>query len=529
MVGARDLNHNRIKYFVTSQSQTDKEFLSQIASGYLINTETAYVKIQNYLDTFDFRLYKKGLTLSKESKSYHLSKLNLAQSMTQVIDRSKVSLRFWWDLPDCPLGKELKSCIDVRALLPVVDIRRHITKTRVLNKDEKTVAFLSIQNISLSDNGKKKLLINMLSLAPVRGYDREFNRIKSNIERSMLKECGGDVFGMALESIGKEPSNYSSKLNFALASQMPASRAFKNILSNLLQTMKLNEYGMKEDIDTEFLHDFRVAVRRARSLLTLIKGVFPEDVTSQLKMDFARLGKMTNLLRDLDVYLLKRQEYLNIIPEDMRLGLNYLFDEILCKKRKEAHKGFVKSLAGYSYKSALDTLDNFLKEQPIRGDKSTFNLNTPIIELAKKTIWKRYKKVIKTGRQIDDESPDPVLHKLRIECKKLRYCLEFFACLFPDKEMEQIIKQMKRLQDNLGDFNDLYVQQQSLKSFIQEFDSGKDEYDRNCAIAAGGLISILHRKQKQARSLFSNRFEQFSINENKALFKKLFSNDEVLA
>ena len=47
-----------------------------------------------------------------------------------------------------------------------------------------------------------------------------------------------------------------------------ASEACRRILAHLAQIIRLNEDGIRKDIDTEFLHDFRVAVRRARSLLT---------------------------------------------------------------------------------------------------------------------------------------------------------------------------------------------------------------------------------------------------------------------
>ena len=56
--------------------------------------------------------------------------------------------------------------------------------------------------------------------------------------------------------------------------------------------------------------------------------------------------------------------------------------------------------------------------------------------------------------------------------------------------MALIIKQLKKLQDNLGDFNDLYVQQESLKNFLKN--------DKNMDIttsALGGLIAVLYQKQ----------------------------------
>jgi CHAD domain-containing protein len=66
------------------------------------------------------------------------------------------------------------------------------------------------------------------------------------------------------------------------------------------------------------------------------------------------------------------------------------------------------------------------------------------VDLARKFIRKRYKKVIKRGRAITEDTPYDVFHSLRIDCKKLRYLLEFFASLFPANKMILLIGQLKK-------------------------------------------------------------------------------------
>ena len=62
------------------------------------------------------------------------------------------------------------------------------------------------------------------------------------------------------------------------------------------------------------------------------------------------------------------------------------------------------------------------------------------------------------GRAITDGSPPEEYHELRKTCKKLRYLVEFFRSLFPRREMGRVITALKLLQDNLGEYQDLYVQ-----------------------------------------------------------------------
>src|SRR5690606_29300041 len=96
----------------------------------------------------------------------------------------------------------------------------------------------------------------------------------------------------------------------------------------------------------------------------------------------------------------------------------------------------------------------------------------PVIKLARKRIGKRYKNALALGSAITGDSPDSDFHMLRIECKKLRYYLEFFESLFPGDEVKRAIKQLKSLQDNLGDFNDLHVQQGSIQGFLSLVPAG---------------------------------------------------------
>jgi CHAD domain-containing protein len=297
---------------------------------------------------------------------------------------------------------------------------------------------------------------------------------------------------------------------------MPASEALRIIFRGLLRIMKENEQGVAKDIDTEFLHDFRVAVRRTRSALTLTNGVFPAKTIDGFKTDFRALGWKSNELRDLDIYLQRRERYTEMLPPALRPGLGLLFD-MITRERKEALRVFTDELTSHSYRKLIESWEEFLNTPEEDGGDAE-----PVIVLAKTRIRKRYKKAVKLGKSIDESSSDRELHTLRIECKKLRYYLEFFESLFPADEMKEVIGHLKRLQDNLGDYNDMHVQQERLKGYISKLDPAAEE-GRDGIAAAGGLISELYLKQREIRSEFHERFEEFSGGEMKSLFENLFS------
>lgn len=56
---------------------------------------------------------------------------------------------------------------------------------------------------------------------------------------------------------------------------MRADQASVIIYRQLLRTIQMNECNTVADIDSEFLHDFRIAIRRTRAGLSQIKHTLP--------------------------------------------------------------------------------------------------------------------------------------------------------------------------------------------------------------------------------------------------------------
>jgi len=264
----------------------------------------------------------------------------------------------------------------------------------------------------------------------------------------------------------RKAADHSSKINILLNPQLPAREALKKICSYLLQVMKQNENGIINDTDPEFLHDFRVAVRRTRSALGQIKNILEEEIVKQAKNDFTYLGQSTNRLRDIDVYLLKEEQYKNMLPEENRDYLNPFYEDLKCKRKIE-NATVVKMLKSEKYKRIINDWKLYLNSK-INTENLTVKGEKAIIIIAKKVICKRNQKVLEYGKNVLITSSDKQLHRLRIAGKKLRYLLEFFNSLFPQVEMKLLIKRLKKLQDNLGDYHDLAVHWEMLEKFKEQ-------------------------------------------------------------
>ena len=269
-----------------------------------------------------------------------------------------------------------------------------------------------------------------------------------------------------------DPEAYSSKIRVHLQPTLRADEAAKVILRELLHVIKYNTAGVKNDIDTECLHDFRVAIRRTRAVLSQMKEVFPADVTAQFKKDFAYVGTMTNRVRDLDVYLLHKARYTALLPAPVRPDIAPLFAH-LQRERAKAFRTLVRRLDSKTYANILHRWEAFLA-QPPAGDTAAANASRPIIEVVRKRLRRRCRSVVQLGTQLLAETDDQRLHALRIACKKLRYVLEFFVSLFPGKKTAILVQHLRALQDNLGRWHDLVVQQEALRHFATTF-AGPDQ------------------------------------------------------
>ncbi|MGB3363610.1 MAG: CHAD domain-containing protein [Thermodesulfobacteriota bacterium] len=496
------------------------ELLRRFTTDHSFILDPSHKKKEEFLDTFDRRLHSANLVLIREARSYYLRDLTQGHTVASLEGDKSIDPKFWWDFPKCSLRLRIKPLCDIRALLSLAKIERSIATLRLLNEDKKTVLLAYVKELKILNRGERKPAV-VVQIKPIRGYEEEAGKFKKYLETLGLEAIDGDLISAAGSFDGKYPLHYSSKINVHLKPEMKSLDAAKMIFRNLLETMKVNEFGIIEDIDTEFLHDFRVAVRRTRSALSQIKAVFSVEDTIKFKDEFSVIGKATNELRDLDVYLLTEDSYKKMLPEDLRPGLDPLFDS-LSEQREKAKKECADYLRSDSYKKSIRTWEEFLDNSKSDPELAP-NSERSVINLAKENIWKKYSRVIKLGKRIHANTPDPEVHSLRIEGKKLRYLLEFFASLFPEDEMKVVIKHLKKLQDNLGDFNDLYVQQQSLKKFLSQTDIGYDHSKQKTLAAAGGLVSVLYQRQNDVRKKFKENFDGFSDKETTSLFNSLFS------
>ena len=200
------------------------------------------------------------------------------------------------DLPPGPVRDRIMVLIRPRALLPIVRAFSTVSVTRLLNADGKTVARLVAEHITVTAvaasptsasptaAGTTANLPLRLAITEVRGYPGQARRASTLLAGVLgVSSASQSVFTAALTALGRHPADYTSGVDAEITASMPASVAVARLLLRLLDTLEENVDGVLRDIDTEFLHDLRVAVRRTRSAIKLLGEVLPADLARAVR------------------------------------------------------------------------------------------------------------------------------------------------------------------------------------------------------------------------------------------------------
>jgi CHAD domain-containing protein len=476
-----------------------------------------------YFDTFDWRLYRKETTLvlAEGNGRKSLRWCSHAGDFLASLDPA-MEPRFVRDLPPGPLRRQLQPLVKMRRLLPRVTLHSRQHRLALLNSDGKTVLRLLAETdrMVIDPLGARHPLPAQLRLLPVRGYLSEPRRLEDRFRSdAALRPSEQNSLEEAMIAVGRRPADYTSKLELQLQPEQDAQQALRTILSTLLEVIKANLDGLRDDIDTEFLHDFRVAVRRTRSALGQLKGLLPPAELAPFREDFTWLGTITGPTRDLDVYLLKFGDYCGLLPEIPRSDFEP-FRHFLEQRRNMGLQALVAELDSPRFAGLLSGWQAFL-ERDREPDPELPAAGLPVREVADRRTWKLFRRCLKEGRAITPESPAEELHELRKTCKKLRYLLEFFQSLHPPEAVASLIEALKGLQDNLGEIQDFEVQSEATRTLGREM-AERDLAPSATLLAMGMLSESLRQRQHRAREEFYRRFEDFSRSENRRLFRHLF-------
>ncbi len=304
--------------------------------------------------------------------------------------------------------------------------------------------------------------------------------------------------------IEKRPSFLKASTSISLTPFESGSHALKALFYSLLKSVDANKRAiLSGDEDPERLHQLRVAMRKLRALLSQMTPLFDATWLETHKLKLAGLMRQTGEKRDIDVYLLHIPLYKSMISEKLHPGIDaleaYLLHQV--KEKEEALKQFLRS-GPFSDEMAI--LTDFATSENMEGLSG--RATGPLIIEVKSALRKRYKKVLKKGSEIDADSEAHRYHMVRIDVKKLRYMMEFFASILDNEAYSMMLKKLKTIQTILGEHQDLDVQRHHLKAFTELPELHTDE----TITAVEALRQTMAKLEMEKRSEFRDAFREFA-------------------
>ncbi len=305
-----------------------------------------------------------------------------------------------------------------------------------------------------------------------------------------------------------EDEAYKNK-NLALFGKPLLSESEKNVSYVLMKKLSL----LKSDIlkyrekvleskDDEALHQFRISLRKSASLLSEFSFLCEDGDFEDYKSRLKEIITLTNKKRDLDVM----QSSLEKVKESLHNEqLIKTFDGLHNKLRKELLHESVKIIK-YLHSSDFTLLMHSYGEFIESGYKEhiSFYGRYGISEVLQYLISNRLAKIKKMIKKFNKDFEIQRLHKLRISFKKLRYISESFSEYFDQTTVKNFTKELKKLQNILGDFHDIYQQKELFKNLKKE-----QAEDNIKFLIDNVILPKLDKKEKKALLKVEKRIGSF--------------------
>lgn len=220
----------------------------------------------------------------------------------------------------------------------------------------------------------------------------------------------------------------------------------------------------RADEDVEFVHQLRVATRRAASALRMFRPLIGKRGSAEVRAVLRSIRTAAGTARDLDV-----------IDHQFQTHSGGVAPQLIAKWRAELER---------RRQQAQQSIVAVYDELPIEKYDALVDMLLTQVGSRKRAIAKR-----RFGNQVDqylkpaltrtfgafagDLAVPEQMHQLRIEAKKLRYTIELVEVAYPATLRRKLYPRVVAIQDVLGMANDHIVAKNMLESWALETEDGK--------------------------------------------------------
>lgn len=273
--------------------------------------------------------------------------------------------------------------------------------------------------------------------------------------------------------------------------------ALKIIFHHFYRNILFHKNSFLKNKDPEDIHQLRVNLRKTRVFLKEFGEFFNDDYQNRFENEIKTFMKKTNKKRELDVLLINLKNYKKDLPKSMKNSIDE-FKKIV-KNLMNIEDEKVLNLLSDEFDEIDEIYKNLYLNDKIFNKKSDF----AFVYTAFNIIKDKKKKIVNFSKKLHKKSKPKDFHKLRIEFKKFRYLLEIFSNFYEKKFISKPIKKLKKMQDILGNFQDIENQIDIIKNIMKE-----KNFKNEIVFSLEKICAVLEIKKDNTKKDFFQKREE---------------------
>ncbi|MBU2262646.1 MAG: CHAD domain-containing protein [Proteobacteria bacterium] len=498
--------------------------------GYRVKALKPVRNCDLYLDTFDWTLMKKKLALRYRTADggamYTLKGMGAIEDGIAKRMEIEAPLEGPADSPAEISVKQIREAIDgiiyPRKLLEHIQVRTDRRRYRVLSPEGARIE-LAFDASSFSARGlhkpRRTKRLHALEAELLSGPEAALISLSALLSGAFgYPPSPASKLERAVERLKvlipakKPPEKYAVRLDDRL------DLAVRKILAYQFVRFREQLPGVQRDIDTEFVHQARVATRRMRSALRLFREAVPRGAGDFFAGELEWLGGLFGAVRDLDVFLLNLTRFKGQI-ERFPVKKKEMFDRRIGGHRAAPLAALGAALESPRYGNFARRLLRFL-EAPLPERPRAPLAVKPVRQAAPAIIKERFAAVIGQGQRVLDNPKPKQFHRLRIQMKRLRYACEFMAPAY-DGALDPFIERTVEIQDCLGEIQDTVFTRGFIDGLFNDWKGRLVEPE--LVFILGELYQLQGEIARDREEKFGRIWERFAAGETAAELDEILS------
>jgi CHAD domain-containing protein len=471
-----------------------------------------------FFDTPDGRIGRAGacLTFTAESgcsrMEWRHGSVRAGAALERMVD-------FPWELEPGTLRQRVEAVAGTRRLLPVAEVAPEGAQLDVMDEAGKTIARLGIvagRARAAARRSPWQALPPFLTLSALRGYDAQCAGALAIIaSRPGLQPGALSLQAHVLQAIGVEPPQDVSVYRVEFDPEVCADVGSRQAQRELLRILLANEAGAVDAVDCQFLHDFRAALLRVRTLLAHLPAGLPSAEHVHLEAELAWLDGITAPAGALDVLLTGLRAPVG--STDATQHRRVL--EHVERLQADARHTLAAQLTGERYRRLMRRWQALLAdERPGAHDGRGPALLKAIVSARASQLHER---MLSDIGHVRAETSAHELQRIRVDARMLGDLLGIAASLYDPEDLASVQRALGSLQSTLGELDDACAQ----ASWLRQQGEGSNDAEHDVTSsrpAAAALAARAQARAAQLRKAANRQLLRFGTAATRASFDRIF-------